>query len=436
MKETPVNSEIVRRKIQESGLEKVGKGSIREIVKLVNEIQQASGIKYIRMEMGVPGLKCPGIGISSEIEALNNGVASVYTPMEGIPSIKNETSRFLKLFANADFSPEGCLPTVGSMQGSMAALMVLNRLKEGKNKTLFIDPGFPVQKIQCSVLGNNFYSFDIYDFRGDKLREKLEEYVIKGDVSCILYSNPNNPTWVCLTDYEISIIGEIANKYDVVIIEDLAYFGMDFRVNIQEPGIPPFQPTVRKYTDNCILLISGSKVFSYAGQRIGMMAIPEALFKKRFPNLKSYFTTDELGHAIIYGALYSLSAGTAHSAQHGLAAMLKEVNDGNYKFVDAVRDYEKRAHIMKNLFAENGFEIVYNRDMDKILGDGFYFTISYPGFTGEQLLEELLYYGISSVTLDITGSKREGLRACVSQFQLTQEEELKERLKKFKEQHT
>ena len=35
--------------------------------------------------------------------------------------------------------------------------------------------------------------------------------------------------------------------------------------------------------------------------------------------------------------------------------------------------------------------------------------------TGKELLEELLYYGISTISLDISGSDRhEGLRACVS----------------------
>ena len=67
------------------------------------------------------------------------------------------------------------------------------------------------------------------------------------------------------------------------------------------------------------------------------------------------------------------------------------------------------------MFLTNGFNIVYDTDLDEPIADGFYFTISYPGLTGSELLEELLYYGISAISLDITGSDRhEGLRACVS----------------------
>jgi aspartate/methionine/tyrosine aminotransferase len=313
--------------------------------------------------------------------------------------------------------------------------MVVNRCSAEKDTTLFIDPGFPVQKLQVKSLGLKLQSFDIFNYRGEKLRDKLESYLQQGNISSILYSNPNNPSWVCLTDKELRYIGELANKYNAIIIEDLAYFAMDFRVKIGTPGIAPFQPTVRKYTDNCIILVSGSKVFSYAGQRLGMMAIPDKLFYSLHQNLRQYFGTDEFGHSIIYGALYALSAGTAHSAQHAMAAMFKAASDGHFNFVDDIREYEKRAHQMKKLFTNNGFYIVYDKDEEKPLGDGFYFTINYPGFTGAQLLEELLYYGISAVTLDITGSEHEGLRACVSQFKADQAVELERRLKLFKDQH-
>jgi hypothetical protein len=91
---------------------------------------------------------------------------------------------------------------------------------------------------------------------------------------------------------------------------------------------------------------------------------------------------------------------------------------------------------MKKLFTDNGFKIVYDMDEDKPLADGFYFTISYPGFTGEDLIEELLYYGVSAISLAITGSEHtEGLRACVSQVSKTQFNDLEFRLKKFYENH-
>jgi len=301
-----------------------------------------------------------------------------------------------------------------------------------KKYSLFIDPGFPVQKQQHAVLGMKFKAFDVYNYRGNKLRAKLEEYLAEGDVHTIIYSNPNNPSWICFTDNELKTIGELANKYDVIVMEDLAYFGMDFRSDYGKAGVPPYQPTVAHYTDNYVILLSGSKIFSYAGERIALMLMGNKQFSRCYPNLKSIYSSESYGYAAVYGALYAISAGVCHSAQYALAEMFKEANNGTLVFIEQIEEYGKKAHVMKELFTRYGFKIVYDRDEDSPLADGFYFTVSYPGFTGGTLLEELLYYGISAITLDITGSERsEGLRACVSQTQPSQFADLEERLKAF-----
>ena len=437
MKDTPINSEIVSQKIKESNLENVGKATIREIKKLIDEIEKATGEKFIRMEMGIPGLPSAKVGVEAEINALQKGVANTYPDIQGIPGLKKETSRFVKMFLNVDVDSEGCIPTVGSMQGGFASFIAINRMYKEKDTTLFIDPGFPVHKQQHKVLGQKYNTFDVYNYRGDKLREKLESILSKGNISGMLYSNPNNPSWICFTEKELKIIGEMANKYNVVVLEDLAYVAMDFRKDLYTPGKPPYQATAARYTNNYILFISSSKAFSYAGQRIGMMIISDELRKKKCPDLKRFYTTDNFGHAMIFGTLYPLSAGVTHSAQYALAAMFKAASDGKFDFVDIVKEYGEKAKIMKKLFTENGFNIVYDKDENEPIADGFYFTFSYPGFSGEELLNEMIYYGISAISLAITGSERlEGIRACVSLVQRNQFPDLEFRLKKFHENHS
>ncbi len=436
MKDTPIPFEIVEKQIEDMKLSSVGKASIREIKRLVDNIEQETGQKYIRMEMGIPGLSPCQIGVDAEIAALKEGVAAIYPDIDGIKPLKKEISRFVKLFMNTTVNPVGCIPTVGSMQGSFAAFTTLTRMYKEKDTILFIDPGFPVHKQQCKVLGIPTESFDVYNYRGEKLREKLEEYLSKGNIAGLLYSNPNNPSWICFTDTELKIIGELANKYNVIVMEDLAYFAMDFRNDLSKPGVPPYQVSVTKYTDNYVLFISSSKVFSYAGQRIGMMVISDKLFQTQAPDLLRYYNSDLFGRAMVFGTVYALSSGTSHSAQYALTAMLKSINDGNYNFIDVVKEYGEKAKIMKKLFLENGFQLVYDKDEDAPLADGFYFTISYPGFTGEELIEKLIYYGISAISLAITGSERlEGLRACVSLVSRDQFSDLEYRLKKFNEHY-
>jgi aspartate/methionine/tyrosine aminotransferase len=211
---------------------------------------------------------------------------------------------------------------------------------------------------------------------------------------------------------------------------------MDFRKDYSIPGQPPFQPSVGKYTDNYILLISSSKAFSYAGQRIGMIAVSDALFERQVPTLNRFYTQTKFGLAVIYGAAYAVSAGVTHSAQYGLAALLKATNDATYRFIDEVKIYGERAKIMKRDFLDNGFSIVYDKDEDQPIADGFYFTVAYPGLSGEDLIAELLPYGISAISLSNTGSTRlEGIRACVSLVADEQLPELRARLELFQENH-
>jgi len=212
MEKIPFSRETINKLAAESGIPKIGNASIREIVALVNRIEEASGVEFIRMEMGVPGLNPPALGTEAEITALRQGIASIYPAIEGVPELKKEASRFIKLFLDVDVNPEGCIPTCGSMQGAFASFLTVNRTDRNREGTLFIDPGFPVHKQQIHVLGHDFYSFDIYEYRGDKLKEKLESFLKTGKISSILYSNPNNPSWICLTEDELKTIGPQASS--------------------------------------------------------------------------------------------------------------------------------------------------------------------------------------------------------------------------------
>jgi aspartate/methionine/tyrosine aminotransferase len=436
VKKTPIDPHLVDELIAKNSIKEVGKASIREIKRLINDIEQASGVKFVRMEMGIPGIPACKVGVEAQIQALRDGIATIYPDLDGTPELKTEASRFIKNFIDLDISPDSCFPTVGSMMAGLVSFMTLARREKQKDTTLFIDPGFPVQKNQHKILGLKFETFDVYDFRGEKLRAKLESYLKKGNIHSIIYSNPNNPSWICFTEEELRIIGELATQYDVCVIEDLAYFGMDFRRDISKPGVPPFQPSVGKYTDNYALMISGSKAFSYAGERIAVLAVSDKFGAREFPDLIPYFGTPVLRRAMINGAVYAVSSGTSHSAQFALAAIFKACNDGTYNYLDDVREYGEKAHIMKKIFTDNGFQIVYDHDGEEAIADGFYFTLSYPGLSGEQLLHDLLYYGISAISLASCNSTRtEGLRACVSLVNRNQFPDLEERAKLFYENH-
>lgn len=432
MRPTPINKELIDNTIREHGIQDFSKATIREVKGVAAHAEKESGVEFIKMEMGIPGLPAAQVGVDAQIKSLQDGIAHSYPDIQGLPALKEAASEFVKAFIGVDINPEGCVPVCGSMQGTFASFLTCSQADKKKDTVLFIDPGFPVQKMQLQVQGTKYETFDVYNFRGEKLGPKLESYLTNGNICAIVYSNPNNPSWICMTDDELRTIGSLATKYDCIIMEDLAYFAMDFRRDIR-PFQKPYQPSVANYTDNYILLISGSKAFSYAGERIGVTCISDKLFHRHYHDLAERYEGLPFGPVFSTRMLYALSSGTSHSAQYAMAAMLKAAAEGKFDFRSEIKIYGDRAHKLKEIFTRHNFYIVYDKDLDQPIADGFYFTIGYPGMTSGELAHELMYYGVSAICLVTTGSEQEGLRVCTSFIRDEQYAVLEERMAIFAE---
>ncbi len=430
------SNEQVAQAAEELHLSDLAQSTIGQVVLLAQLLEKKTGIPFIRMDQGVPGLEPCRIGTEAEKQALDTAIPAIYPAAEGIPELKKEASRFVKAFLDVDVPASACVPVTGSVAGSFGSFIACSQCDPARDTVLFIDPGFPIQKSQLQVLGIPWEQFDIHDFRGEKLREKLESFLAKGNIAAIIYSNPNNPAWISLTESELKILGELATRYDAVVLEDLAYFGMDFRSDFGRPFEPPYVPTVARYTENYILMLSASKIFSYAGQRAALLCVSENLFNRRFEALaKRYAGSGIFGPTLIGSILYMITSGVTHSTQFGYAAMLRAATDGEYDFVKETSEYGRRARRMKDIFEKHGFHIVYDTDIDRPIGDGFFFTIGYGGMTSGELMRELLNYGISSISLGTTGSEQAGIRACCSRMQNDLYAVLDERLAYFKLDH-
>lgn len=430
------SQELIDQVVAEQKITKLENATIGQVVLLASRLVELTGIPFIRMDQGVPGLKPNQIGLEAEKKALDTGIPAIYPAAEGVPELKNEASRFVKAFLDVEISATACIPVTGSVAGSFGSFIALSQCNPEKNTVLFIDPGFPIQKSQLAILGVKHKQFDIYNFRGEKFSEKVESYLKQGNICTIVYSNPNNPAWFCLTEDELKVLGELATQYDTVILEDLAYFGMDFRADFSRPFEAPYVPTVAKYTDNYMLMLSASKIFSYAGQRVAVVCVSDKLFSRKYEALaQRYSGSGIFGPTFIASILYMITSGVTHSTQFGYAAMLKAASDGELDFVKDTSEYARRARKMKEIFEKYGFNVVYDKDIDKNISDGFFFTIGYKDMSCARLMLELLYYGISSITLSSTGSDQQGIRACCSRMSDELYDVLDERLKAFSLDH-
>lgn len=432
----PISKEELNKVLDSFSISDVDHATIRQILAVSESIERVVGEPFVHLELGNPGLPACEVGIEAEIEALRSGVANKYPNITGIPELKENGSRFIKAFMDVDIPGRCIIPTVGSMQGCFTTMLMMSQRLKGRDSILFLDPGFPAQHHQAFVIGLKQVSLDIYEYRGAKLEAKLEELLSTGRITAMIYSTPNNPAWTNMTEEELEIIGRMATKYDVTVIEDHAYMGMDFRSRYGIPFKAPFIPTVARYTDNYILLLSASKIFSYAGQRIAIVAMSPAVYDRKYDFYRDFYGVPAYGDAFIFGVLYVASSGVCHSAQYGFAAMLKAAVEGRLDFVDVCSEYGRRAARAKKLFTDNGFEILYSHDCESPVADGFFFTVRYGNYAGGELQKELTRYGVSTISLKSTGSLQQGLRVCVpmlsDEVQFTR---LQQRLEAFNQDH-
>ena len=410
--------------------------SIRETNRLSTIINQKHNIEFVRMEMGIPNIPTSDIAKTAEKEAIDKGLQGFYPPFDGIPELKEAGREFVKAFLDLDVENKHIIPTCGSLQGGYISQALAGNMIKGKRTILYLDPTFPVTRYQAKFLGLEAVGIDLYNYRGNQLIDEIKKHVKGGEIGGILWSSPNNPSWSCLNDFELKEIAKICDSNEILAIEDLAYIGMDFRKDYSVPFSKPFIPTVGKYGKYWITLISASKAFSFPGPRCAIAIISPKINEKKFSNLKEFCDREQFGHAFSLGGLYVTTSGTSHTAQYGLAKMLDAATNGDFNFIEVTSEYGKRAEKVKEIFLRYGFEQVYKKDVDEPVGNGFYLTMSYPGYDGNDLMLELLRYGISTITLKSTGSVRhEGLRVCISFIGQEEMPLLEKKLLKFMEDH-
>ena len=414
-----------------------GKATIMECAKLSSFLEKKTGVPFIHLELGSPGFAPNRIGIEAEKAALDAGVGSGYSPSDGLPVLKEAASRFVKAFLGLDLKPANLIPTTGSMLAAFGSLLISSQCVPGRRKVLVLEPSFSANKKQMAMLDIPWKGVEVADLRGPSFKERLAEVMSDDKYAAIIYSNPNNPSWMCLSEEELRAIAEVSKENGAIVIEDMAYFCMDLRGSgYGKAYTAPYPPSVANYSGRYLLLLSASKIFSYAGQRIGVLCVGPELFSEKYPALSErYGDSGVFGHTLAGSILDMITSGCTASTQWGLAAMMDSSCEGRLDFVNDVSEYGRRAARMKSIFLDNGFRISYENDASGKIGDGFFFTVSYPGMDSSTLVGELLSYGVSTVSLDKMGSKRQGVRVCSSRIHDDQFELLEQRMAEFAADH-
>ncbi len=402
--------------------------SIEEFWSAIEHLERTLNFQYIRMDFGVPGLTPPETSLSAHQQTFQHGqIPQQYPPYSGVPQLTAAMAEFIGNRLNTKISSRNIFVTCGATQALFVAQAVAAKLKAKANSVAFLTPNYPPMCTQARFLGMEISTIEVDYRKGVSLIGAIRTVFETGKVAAFCWASPSNPSWRVLNDEELLGIANLCKEFNVIPIEDLTYIGMiDSTNNVKQVCLP----SIARYADDYLLVLSTSKMLSYAGERIGFLVGSDSLLDKKSNSLKAAFEVNSVRRAC--GSLiFNTTGGAPHSAQYAVTSIIKAINRGDYDLDKALSIYLKRAKKLKQLLNKHGFYLIYSQNNDEDL-NGFYVSFAYPGLSEMELLQELLYLGVTVLPLSIFGSqRRDGVRACVGRLSEDKLDILEERLVKF-----
>ena len=123
MSEEIFSKELVAEATKKMEVANLQEATIGEVLLVASYLEGKTGIKFIRMDQGSPGLPANKIGVEAEKRALDAGVGSTYPAAAGVAELKEAASKFVKAFLNLDITPRACIPGTGSVASSFSSFI-------------------------------------------------------------------------------------------------------------------------------------------------------------------------------------------------------------------------------------------------------------------------------------------------------------------------
>ncbi|MBB5183306.1 MalY/PatB family protein [Catenisphaera adipataccumulans] len=108
--------------------------------------------------------------------------------------------------------------------------------------------------------------------------EDLESKLARPDVTMMILCNPQNPTGTIWERDDLAKIGELCQRYHVLVISD------EIHCDIVQPGFSyiPFAKVNETCKNNSITLVSATKAFNIAGIESACAIVPDPAIRERF----------------------------------------------------------------------------------------------------------------------------------------------------------
>jgi aspartate/methionine/tyrosine aminotransferase len=245
---------------------------------------KAAGRPVIGFGAGEPDFPTPGYILDAAEKAIRVPSNHRYTPVAGLPELREAIVAKTKRDSNFDIAVENVLVTNGGKQAVFQAVATI--VDEG-DEVILPAPYWTTYPEQIRIAGG--IPVEVFADESSNYCVTVEqlEAARTPKTKALIFCSPSNPTGSVYTVEQVRAIGEWALKHEIWILTDEIYEHLLYD-GATAPSLPVMFPELR---DRTIVLNGVAKTYAMTGWRVGWMAGPKDIIKAA-TNLQSHMTAN------------------------------------------------------------------------------------------------------------------------------------------------
>lgn len=189
-------------------------------------------------------------------------------------------ARWEKVRFNWDVNPNWVKYASGVLPGMMIAIRTLT---EPGDQIVIQTPVYPPFHALVKNNGRQLVTNELIKGEDGTYSidfEDLENKLSSSRAKLLFLCNPHNPVMRAYTLEELTRIGEICIKHNVIVVSDEIHCDIVYKENKHIP----FGSISKEFEQNCIVMVNPSKTFNIAGFRVGAMIIANDRIRDNIEN--------------------------------------------------------------------------------------------------------------------------------------------------------
>jgi aspartate aminotransferase len=269
----------------------------------------AKGIDIVNFGIGEPDFDTPDNIKEAAIKAIRDGFTR-YTPVGGIPDLKEAIVQKFKRDNNLDYKPEEIIVSCG---GKHALYNLFQVLFERGNEVIVPTPYWVSYPPMLQLADATPVIVPTPEANGFKLTAEVLKAHLTPRTKGLILNSPSNPTGSVYSRQELEALAEVILAHKLLVVSDDIYEKILFD-GLKFSNLAQLDPELKKLT---FILNGVSKTYAMTGWRIGYLA-GDATVIKAMTNLQSQSTSNPNSVA------QKAAAEAISGPQDAVAMMVKE----------------------------------------------------------------------------------------------------------------